>query len=127
MKYLKHYWIDLNFGKYSTTYNPVEKRHPEKEFPGLDVRFWLIDENDIDICLSAVPDDTEVSDVFDDENKKVVQVLTEDQFNSIAIPIQESHNLFVQSMQQIDDEIKSNLQQQASLKKQESEEALYNL
>lgn len=127
MKYLKHYWIDLNSVKYSTTHNPVEKRHPEKEFPGLDVRFWLIDENDIDICLSAVPDDTEVSDVFDDENKKVVQVLTEEQFDSIAIPLQESHNLFVQSMQEIDDEIKSNLQQQAFLKKQESEEALYNL
>jgi len=41
MKYLKHYWIDVNTGAYTCTENPIEKRHLEAEFPGLDVKAWM--------------------------------------------------------------------------------------
>ena len=37
MKYLKHYWICVKDETFCWADNPVEKRHPEAEFPGLDV------------------------------------------------------------------------------------------
>ena len=43
MQYIKHYWINVNTGTYSCGDNPVEKRHPEAEFPGLDVKIWMKD------------------------------------------------------------------------------------
>ncbi len=122
MKYLKHYWIDINTGLYANKHNPIEKRHPELEFPGLDVKFWLIDENGIDICLSSVPNETELSDISDSENNKVVQVLTEEQFNSISVLLQESHTLFSQAIQESDEELKLELEQQSDLKIQEAKQ-----
>ena len=86
MKYLKHYWICVHTGNYMCANNPVEKRHPEAEFPGLDVRIWMHDENGIDVCLSRVPDGVSIVDVVDDHNgKKVVQKLTETEFNSVQL------------------------------------------
>jgi hypothetical protein len=101
MKYLKHYWISVVNGGYCCHENPVLKRHPEAEFPGLDVRIWMHDANGIDVCLSAVPDTTEVNDITDvhDANLKVVQVLTEVEYNSIATPYGEAGVLSAEAQQ----------------------------
>ena len=96
-QYIKHYykktsddtWItsikktynsDTNEWSSDTSY--VEKRYPEKEYPGLGVKVWIKDPEGIDICLSDLPDSTSVENVSCD-NKKVVQILNEDQFNAV--------------------------------------------
>jgi hypothetical protein len=129
MKYLKHYWISVVDGGYCCHENPVLKRHPEAEFPGLDVRIWMHDQEGIDVCLSAVPNTTEVQDIYDvhDETLKVVQVLTEEQFNSVAVPLQESQELSMQVRSETNEELKVELQEEADLKFQEAETALHSL
>lgn len=128
MKYLKHYWIAVHGGYYCCHENPVEKRHPEAEFPGLDVKLWLHDAEGIDVCLSVVPDTTDVFDITDgdDVNKKCVQVLTESQFNSVNTPLQESQDLAQQSILS-DGSIDTSLQEQSQLKYEEAIAALYAL
>lgn len=129
MKYLKHYWISVVNGGYCCHENPVEKRHPEAEFPGLDVRIWMHDQNGIDVCLSRVPDTTEVNDIYDvhDDTLKVVQALTEEEFNSVAIPLQESQSLYSDAMIETDEELKADLKAQADLKYEEAKTALHSL
>jgi hypothetical protein len=129
MKYLKHYWISVIDGGYCCHENPVEKRHPEAEFPGLDVRIWMHDEDGIDVCLSQVPDSTPVADIFDihDETLKVVQVLTEVEFNSVQNPLDESTSLRSQAQQETDETIKEDLEAQADTKFQEAQQALFAL
>ena len=128
MKYLKHYWICIADGKYCCQDNPVEKRHPEAEFPGLDVKIWMHDAEGIDVCLSTVPDSTSVADVLsEDGNKKVVQVLTEEQFNSVAVPLAESGQLSQQARQEKDATLSASLKQQAEAKFAEAQQALFAL
>lgn len=129
MKYLKHYWICVIDGEYCLHENPVEKRHPEVEFPGLDVRIWMQDENGIDVCLSQVPDSTPVVDIFDthDETLKVVQVLTEEEFNSVQDPLLESQTLQQEAQQETDEIIKAEKVAKAAAKFQEAQEALFAL
>ncbi len=88
MKYLKHYWIAKS-GEWATTSNPVEKRHPEAEYEGLDVNIWMHDEDGIDVCLSKVPDTTAISTITEG-SKNAVQELTETEFNSVWTPLQEA-------------------------------------
>lgn len=101
MKYLKHYWISVVDGGYCCHENPIQKRHPEVEFPGLGVKIWMTDANEVDVCLSTVPDSTEVNDIYDvhDENLKVVQVITEAEYNSVTTPYFESGVLFSEAQQ----------------------------
>ena len=128
MKYLKHYWIHAHSGTYCCEDNPVEKRHPEKEFPGLDVRIWMHDEDGIDVCLSRVPDSTAITDITNPETgKKVVQELTEVQFNSVQTPLDESAALRQQAQEETDETIKAELEAQADTKFQEAQQALYVL
>jgi hypothetical protein len=128
MKYLKHYWICIADGKYCCQENPVEKRHPEAEFPGLDVKIWMHDEDGIDVCLSAVPDSTPVADVLsEDGNKKVVQVLTEEEFNSVAVPLAESGQLSQQARQESDEAVAADLRTQSEAKFAEAQQALFAL
>ena len=128
MKYLKHYWICVQDGNYCCEDNPVEKRHPEAEFPGLDVRIWMHDEDGIDVCLSRVPDSTTITDVTNPETgKKVVQELTEVQFNSVQTPLDESAALRQQAQQETDETVKADLEAQADAKLQEAQQALYAL
>ena len=104
MKYLKNYWICVKDGTYCCEDNPVEKRHPEAEFPGLDVKIWMHDENGIDVCLSQVPDGVSIVDVLDDHNqKKVVQKLTEEEYNTVATPCFESQQLFEEARSEEDE------------------------
>lgn len=86
MKYIKHYWISKLTGKYLVADNDsINARHPDVEFPGLNVKYWLHDLNGIDICISEVPDETVVSTIIDEvTQKKIIQVLTETEYNSIA-------------------------------------------
>ncbi len=96
-QYIKHYykkaiddtWItsikktynsDTNEWIADTSY--VERRKPEKEYAGLGVKVWILDSEGVDICLSDLPDSTSVENVLCD-GKKVVQILNEDQFNSV--------------------------------------------
>ena len=53
MKYLKHYWKSTkpSAGDYLTTANSIDKRHPEAEFPGLDVQIWM---HDADGCCCVM-------------------------------------------------------------------------
>ena len=129
MKYLKHYWISVVNGGYCCHDNPVEKRHPEAEFPGLGVKIWMHDQQGIDVCLSTVPDTTEVYDIFDvhDENLKVVQSLTEVQFNSVADPLAESGQLSQQASQETDEVVAQDLRDQAAAKFEEAQQALFAL
>ena len=129
MQYLKHYWISVVNGGYCCHENPVEKRHPEAEFPGLDVRIWLHDQNGIDVCLSRVPDSTPVYDIFDvhDNTLKVVQVLTEVQFNSVETPLTESKTLRQEAQQETDETIKAEKEAEADAKFEEAQQALFAL
>ena len=128
MQYLKHYWIHAHSGTYCCEDNPVEKRHPEAEFPGLDVRIWMHDENGIDVCLSAVPDGVTITDVVDDHSsKKVVQKLTEAEFNSVQTPLTESQTLHHEAQQETDETIKAEKEAAADAKFEEARQALFAL
>ena len=128
MQYLKHYWIHAHSGTYCCEDNPVEKRHPEAEFPGLDVRIWMHDENGIDVCLSAVPDGVTITDVIDDHNgKKVVQKLTEAEFNSVQTPLTESQTLRQEAQQETDEVLKAEKEAAADAKFEEARQALFAL
>ncbi len=129
MKYLKHYWISVIDGGYCCHENPVEKRHPEAEFPGLDVKIWMHDQNGIDVCLSEVPDSTPVADIFDvhDETLKVVQVLTEEEFNSVQTPLLESQTLRQEAQQETDEVLKAEKEAAADAKFEEARQALFAL
>ena len=128
MQYLKHYWIHAHSGTYCCEDNPVEKRHPEAEFPGLDVKIWMHDENGIDVCLSAVPDGVTITDVVDDHSgKKVVQKLTEAEFNSVQTPLTESQTLRQEAQQETDETIKAEKEAAADAKFVEATAALHAL
>jgi len=86
MKYLKHYWKSTETGDYLTTVNSIHKRHPETEFPGLDVQIWMHDADGIDVCMARVPDDTPITEVTVG-SKKAIQELTETQYNTVKTPL----------------------------------------
>ena len=128
MKYLKHYWICVHSGNYMCGNNPVEKRHPEAEFPGLDVRIWMHDEDGIDVCLSRVPDSTTITEIVNPNNgKKVVQELTEVEFNSVQTPLTESQTLRQEAQQETDETIKAEKEAAADAKFEEARQALFAL
>jgi hypothetical protein len=60
-KYIKHYYVDGdNLVEFFVDKNmgPNGKTHPRID--GLDVKFWFVDGNGIDYCMSVVPDETEI-------------------------------------------------------------------
>ena len=89
MKYVKHYWIDHVTNAWLTTTNdtPNGKTHPYNVFSQSDlaVKIWLQDSDDIDICLSEVPDSVTITEVAIGTKKALVE-LTETQFNSVKTP-----------------------------------------
>tara|TARA_B100000927_G_scaffold105639_1_gene85435 strand:+ start:650 stop:1039 length:390 start_codon:yes stop_codon:yes gene_type:complete len=98
MKYLKHYWKSTETGDYLTTVNSIHKRHPETEFPGLDVQIWMHDADGIDVCVARVPDDTPITEVTVG-SKKAIQELTETQYNTIKAPLDAGSALGVEADQ----------------------------
>ena len=89
MKYLKHYWKSTETGGYLTTANSIHKRHPEAEFPGLDVQIWMHDADGVDVCMARVPDSTTITEVTVG-SKKAIQELTETQYNTVKTPLDAS-------------------------------------
>ena len=61
MQYLKHYWV--RNGEYLTEpgQNGPLQSHPA--IPGLEVRYWLTDDDGVDYCLSTAPDSTLITEV----------------------------------------------------------------
>ena len=86
-KYLKHYW--KKNGNWLTTANEVEQHHPEADYPGLGVKVWMHDSDGIDVCLSEVPDSTEISTITVGSKNAVIEI-TETQFNSVKTPLDEA-------------------------------------
>ena len=86
-KYLKHYW--KKNGNWLTTSNEVEQHHPEADYAGLGVKVWAHDSDGVDVCLSEVPDSTEISTITVG-SKNAVMELTETQYNSVKTPLDEA-------------------------------------
>ena len=100
MQYIKHYWVDNISNEYCChTNDPKEKRHPNKEFAGLDVKVWLSDSDGVDVCLAELPDTTSVSTIVSDCGKNEVQVLTEAEYQSVTTPYFEVQTLFGEAQQ----------------------------
>ena len=93
-KYLKHYW--KKNGNWLTTANEAEQHHPEADYPGLGVKVWMHDSDGVDVCLSEVPDSTEISTIAVG-SKNAVMELTETQFNSVKTPLDEAATLSMEA------------------------------
>lgn len=82
MQYLKHYWV--RNGEYLT--NPGQngplQAHPS--LPGLEVRYWLTDDNGVDYCLSTVPDHVLINEV-----DPGLKILTRQEWDEIVATIPE--------------------------------------
>ena len=103
-QYIKHYYVDAEGGSFCCeTKLPRYRRHPLAEYPGLDVRVWLSDSQNVDAMLAQLPDSTPVSDVTHLCGKKAVQVLTEAEFNSVWTPYSEAIALFDEARQAEED------------------------
>lgn len=130
MQYIKHYWVNNINNQYCCSTNDApEKRHPVKEIPGLDVKVWLQDIDGIDVCLSEVSSDIPVPEAYESSTstKKCVQVLTEEEYNSVATPYFESQQLYGEARTEEDETIKAEKEALASAKYQEALTALYAL
>lgn len=131
MQYIKHYYVNDNNNTFCCeSTEPAYKRHPSKEYAGLDVRVWLNDSEGVDVCLSEVPDTTPVSTIADSCGKNSVQVLTESEYNSVAIPYFESQTLFAEASearQNEDETTASEKETNGHLKLTEATTALHNL
>lgn len=88
MQYIKHYYVDDDRNTFccETSSNPKYKRHPTKEYAGLDVKLWSTDSDGVDVCLAELPDSTTVSTVTQDCGKNSIQVLTEAEYNTVWTP-----------------------------------------
>ena len=82
MIYLKHYWV--RDGQYLTKpgQNGALQSHPN--IPGLEVRYWLTDDNGVDYCLSTVPDNTLIAEVTPG-----LEILTKTDWDTIVATIPE--------------------------------------
>ena len=102
MQYIKHYYVDDDHNTFccEVTPEPKYKRHPWKEYAGLDVKVWLTDSDNVDVCLAELPDTTPVSTLVDSDcGKNQIQVLTEAEYNSVATPYFEAQTLSGEAQQ----------------------------
>jgi len=101
MQYIKHYYVDDNRNTFccETSSNPKYKRHPTKEYEGLGVKVWLSDSDGVDVCLAELPDSTTVSTVTQDCGKNSIQVLTEEEYNTVWTPYSEALVLYGEAME----------------------------
>ena len=95
MQYIKHYYTDEQTGAYccETSSNAKYLVHPWRNYAGLDVKVWLTDSDGVDVMLAELPDSTTVADVTVG-SKKGVQVLTEDQYNTVWTPYSAAATLY---------------------------------
>jgi hypothetical protein len=131
MQYIKHYYVDENSNAFCCEFpEPSYKRHPYKEYSGLSVRIWLTDSEGVDVCLSELPDSTPVSTITSSCGKNAVQVLTETEFSSVAIPYFESQTLSMEAQEARkngDETISSEKESASSTKLNEAIVALHSL
>ena len=101
MQYIKHYYVDDDHNTFccEVTPEPKYRRHPCKEYAGLDVKVWLSDSDGVDVCLAELPDTTSVSTIVSDCGKNEVQVLTEAEYQSVTTPYFEVQTLFGEEQQ----------------------------
>ena len=101
MQYIKHYYVDDDHNTFccEVTPEPKYRRHPCKEYAGLDVKVWLSDSDGVDVCLAELPDTTSVSTIVSDCGKNEVQVLTEAEYQSVTTPYFEVQTLFGEAQQ----------------------------
>ena len=122
-KYIKHSWKKISDNSWITTDKTVvEKRHPEAEYAGLGVKIWMKDSDDVDVCLSEIPDSTSAADITEG-SKKVVQVLTETQYNTVKTPYFEAQTLWGDA-QQLSGDDKTTKETAATAKDTEAQNAL---
>jgi hypothetical protein len=75
--YIKHYWVSYpGMDRFLIESNEVPKTHPN--IKGLDVKFWLTNDNGVDYCLSVCDDDA----ILPGGNG--VTQLTEEEWNAIT-------------------------------------------
>ena len=120
MQYIKHYYVDDENNTFCCEIEePRYKRHPWKEYEGLDVKIWLQDSDGIDVCLAEIPDSTPVSTVVSPCGKNAIQILTESEYNSVSTPYFESQVLSqeAQEARQSGDEIASTAKETAAIAK----------
>lgn len=131
MQYVKHYYVDDGNNVFCCeSPDPTYKRHPWKEYEGLDVKIWLTDIDGVDVCLAELPDTTPVTTVVDECGKNCIQVLTEVEYNSVATPYGEAGVLFgeaQQARQDGDEALAEQKEAEAQAKYQEALTALYAL
>lgn len=101
MQYIKHYYVDDDHNTFCCEApEPKYKRHPWKEYVGLDVKVWLSDADNVDVCLAELPDSTPVSTVVDpDCGKNQIQVLTGSEYNTVAVSYFEAQTLSGEAQQ----------------------------
>ena len=79
--YIKHYWVSYpGMDRFLIEKNEIPKTHPN--IKGLDVKYWLTDDNGVDYCLSVCDDDAILPG-----GNGVIQ-LSEEEWNSIPKPEQ---------------------------------------
>lgn len=131
MAYIKHYYVDDTNNVFCCELpDPAYKRHPWKEYPGLDVKIWLTDSDGVEVCLSEIPDSTPVTTLVSDCGKNAVQVLTEVEYNTVAIPYFESQALSAEARmasQNGDQVLAEQKTAESEVKLQEALNALYAL
>jgi hypothetical protein len=96
----------------------------------LDVKIWLSDVDGIDVCLSELPNTTSVTTIIDDCGKKSVQVLTEAEYNTVAIPYFEAGVLGAEALQARengDEALAAQKEAEAQVKLQDALTALHAL
>lgn len=101
MQYIKHYYVDDDHNTFccEPTSSPKYKRHPWKEYSGLDVKVWSTDSDGVDVMLATLPDSTPVSTVVSDCGKNNIQVLTEAEYNTVWTPYSQALALFGEAME----------------------------
>ena len=118
MQYIKHYYVDDDHNTFccETSSNPKYKRHPWKEYSGLDVKVWLTDSEGVDVMLAQLPDTTSVSTITEDCGKNSIQVLTEAEYNTVWTPYSEAQTLYGEAMEarQQDDETTASAKESAA-------------
>lgn len=131
MQYVKHYYVDDGNSVFCCEApDPAYKRHPWKEYAGLDVKIWLSDVEGVDVCLAELPDTTPVVTVPSDCGKNCIQVLTETEYNTVATPYFQSATLSAeaqQARQEGDDALAAQKEAEAQTKRQEALTALHAL
>jgi len=132
MQYIKHYYVDDERNTFCCEEpSPAKyKRHPWKEYTGLDVKIWLSDSDGVDVMLAELPDSTSVSTIVSDCGKNSIQVLTEVEYNTVAVPYFEAQELFGDAQiarENNDETLATQKESEGQSKLQEATQALHNL